>query len=342
MQVRVGGVVRGAVAGARALPQAVRSADVPGALRSATVEAAWVGAHVALYPWSARRERASLQTPPLSPSDMSLVQRSLYVSDVEAAGTPIVLVHGIADNRSIFTLLRRALRRRGFRHVHAFGYGVFASDVRVVAEQLGAYVEEVCAEQGAEQVHLIGHSLGGIVARYYTQRLGGDVRVHTLVTIGTPHGGTLPARLVPHPLLRSLRPGSEVIAELAMPAPGCRTRMLSFWSDRDPIVLPRSSGRLEHPDLNVRNVLVRGVGHSSLLVDGRVVYEVVSTLADLDSESAMPAEPPPAPAPAIRRRRARPPDPRDLERCVGNRPMNDTSLKITAVSRGFWTIGLLR
>ena len=237
---------------------------------------------------------------------MSLVQRSLYVSDVEAAGTPIVLVHGIADNRSIFTLLRRALRRRGFRHVHAFGYGVFASDVRVVAEQLGAFVEEVCAEQGAEQVHLIGHSLGGIVARYYMQRLGGDARVHTLVTIGTPHGGTLPARLVPHPLMRSLRPGSEVIAELAMPAPGCRTRMLSFWSDRDPIVLPRSSGRLEHADLNVRNVLVRGVGHSSLLVDGRVVYEVVSTLADLDSATAVPADPPPAaPAAAIRRRRGR-------------------------------------
>jgi hypothetical protein len=80
--------------------------------------------------------------------------------------------------------------------------------------------------------------------------------------------------------------------------------MLSFWSDRDPIVLPRSSGRLEHPDLNVRNVLVRGVGHSSLLVDGRVVYEVVSTLADLESESAMPADPASAPAPVIRRRRA--------------------------------------
>src|SRR4051794_6407653 len=214
VQVRVGGLVRGAVAGVRALPQAVRAADVPGTLRSATVEAAWVGAHVALYPWSARRERASLQTAPLSPSDLSLVQRSLYVSDVEAAGTPIILVHGIADNRSIFTLLRRALRRRGFRHVHAFGYGLFASDLRAVAGELSDYVEQICDELGVEQVHLIGHSLGGLVARYYVQRLGGDDRVHTVVTLGTPHGGTLPARLLPHPLLRALCPGSDLIAEL--------------------------------------------------------------------------------------------------------------------------------
>jgi triacylglycerol lipase len=285
VNVRVGATMRGAVAGARALPasvpRAMRSADVPATVRSAVVEAAWLSAHVALYPWSTRRERASLQMLPLSVSELSLVQRSLYVSDVEAAGTPIVLVHGIVDNRSIFTLLRRALRRRGFRHVYAFGYGVFASDLRTVAEELGAYIEQLCEEQGTEQVHLVGHSLGGLVARYYVQRRGGDARVHTLVTLGTPHGGTLPARLVPHPLLRQLRPNSDLIVELAEPAPGCRTRFVSFWSDLDPVVVPRTSARVEHPDLDARNVLVRGVGHSSLLVDGRVVHELVSTLAVL-------------------------------------------------------------
>ena len=39
------------------------------------------------------------------------------IGDVEAAGTPILLVHGMVDNRSIFTLLRRGLRRRGFGRV---------------------------------------------------------------------------------------------------------------------------------------------------------------------------------------------------------------------------------
>ena len=61
--------------------------------------------------------------------------------------------------------------------------------------------------------------MGGLVARYYVQRMGGDQRVHTLVTLGTPHSGTYAARLVPHPVARQLRPGSELIAELAEPAP---------------------------------------------------------------------------------------------------------------------------
>ena len=50
------------------------------------------------------------------------VQRGLVISDVEAAGTPILLVHGMVDNRSIFTLLRLGLRRRGFGRVTTMNY----------------------------------------------------------------------------------------------------------------------------------------------------------------------------------------------------------------------------
>ena len=39
---------------------------------------------------------------------------------------------------------------------------------------------------GYERVHIVGHSLGGLAARYYVSRLGGDAHVHTLVTLGTP------------------------------------------------------------------------------------------------------------------------------------------------------------
>ena len=50
-------------------------------------------------------------------------------------------------------------------------------------------VERIVAETGFERIHIIGHSLGGLIARYYVTRLGGDARVHTLVTLGTPHDG---------------------------------------------------------------------------------------------------------------------------------------------------------
>ena len=79
-----------------------------------------------------------------------------------------------------------------------------------------------------------------------------------------------------------MRIGGALINELAEPAPGCRTRMLAIWSDIDQLVIPQAHGRLDHPDLKARNVLIRGVGHLSLPVDGRVIREIGTTLALLD------------------------------------------------------------
>ena len=258
--------------------------------RGVAVEAAWITAHVAMYPLGVVEEQLRLQQERLSLEGLPPAQRGLLVGDVEAAGTPIVLVHGIFDNRSIFTLLRRGLHRRGFGSTYALNYSALTEDVRTVAARLGTLIEQVCGETGHERVHVIGHSLGGLIGRYLVQRLGGDERVHTLVTLGSPHQGTLPAHIVPLEIARQMRIDGDLIAELAEPAPGCRTRFVAFWSDIDQLVIPQSHARVEHPDLRARNVLVRGVGHLSLPVDGRVVREIATTLALLDEPGAADAQ----------------------------------------------------
>src|SRR3954464_7339124 len=126
--------------------------------------------------------------------------------------------------------------------------------------------------------------MGGKIARYYVQRMGGDQRVHTLVPLGSPHGGTRAARLLPRGVCRQLRPHSDVIAELAAPVELCQTRFLCFWSDLDVLISPKSSARIDHEDLNARNVFVRGVGHMSLPIDARVTREIATALAQLDSD----------------------------------------------------------
>ena len=255
----------------------------PTGLRGAAVEVTWVAAHAALYPLGVVKERAVARGGERRDlAGLSPLQRGLVVGDVEASGTPILLVHGMVDNRSIFTVLRRGLRRRGFRRVLAINYSPLTSDVRLAATNLATRVEEICAETGFERIHLIGHSMGGLVARYYVQRLDGDARVHTLVTLGTPHGGTRAARLIPHRLARQLRPDSEVVAELCEPAPGCTTRFLAVWSDLDQMMVPKRAARIDHPDLDARNVLVRGVGHMSLPIHRRTVHEIGLMLAQLD------------------------------------------------------------
>ena len=169
----------------------------PAVLAGAAVEAAWLSAHVATWPAGLIGGRGQATRRPYRLEHLPPVQRGLLVSDVEAAGTPILLVHGVVSNRSVFTLLRRGLTRRGFSNVFAMNYATVATDVRTAALRLAEEVERVVAETGYERIHVIGHSLGGLIGRYYVTRLGGDARVHTLVTLGTPHQGTRAAYAVP-------------------------------------------------------------------------------------------------------------------------------------------------
>ena len=258
----------------------------PIGLRGAGTELAWVTAHLAMYPLGIARERVTgnhrEEQERFTLADLPAMQRGLLLGDIVAAGTPILLVHGLVDNRSIFTLLRRTLRRRGFGRVLTVNYSPFTLDIRSAAARLQALVEQICEETGYERVHVVGHSLGGVIARYYVQRLGGDARVHTLCTLGSPHAGTAAARLMPSPVVRQLRRDSDLMAELAEPAPGCRTRFVAFWSDLDQMIVPKRSARIDHPDLKVRNVLLHGVGHMSLPIDRGVVHEIATLLAHLD------------------------------------------------------------
>ena len=277
----------------RSTRNGMRTVVNPTGLRGAGTEIAWVAAHLALYPLGITKERGRgggrEELSRFSLADLPPVQRGLLIGDVVAAGTPIILVHGLVDNRSIFTLLRRALRRRGFGRILTLNYSPLTQDVRGVAARLADLVERTCEETGYERVHVVGHSLGGIVARYYVQRLGGDARVHTLCTLGSPHSGTHAAKLLPQALpgtVRQLRPGSDLMTELAAPSPGCATRFVAFWSDLDQLIVPQRNAAIDHPDLAVRNVQLRGVGHMSLPIHGRVVHEIATVLAHLDEDGS--------------------------------------------------------
>ena len=162
-------------------------------------------------------------------------------------------------------------------------YSVRTKDVRTAAAQLAEEVEAVVEETGYERIHVVAHSLGGLIARYYVTRLGGDERVHTLVTLGSPHSGTLLAHLAPTALTRQLRPGSPLLQELDQPSPGCRTRVLAFWSDTDEAIIPAVNASLEQEGVPTTNIRLRGVGHLSLPILPSVVHRIATSLTQLDS-----------------------------------------------------------
>ncbi|MFE7456158.1 lipase family alpha/beta hydrolase [Streptomyces sp. NPDC057554] len=227
--------------------------------------------HLAAYPFGLTQERRLPRPRPEAPTGP--LPRS------PGADRPVVLLHGFIDNRSVFVLLRRSLARHGRRHLASLNYSPLTRDLRTAAELLGRHVEEVCARTGQREVDIVGHSLGGLIARYYVQRLGGDHRVRTLVTLGTPHGGTavVPGAGV-HPIVRQMRGGSTLIEELRRPAPGCRTRFVSFWSELDQVMVPVETACVDHPDLDAVNVRVTGIGHLALPVHPAVATAVREAL----------------------------------------------------------------
>src|SRR5688572_1279705 len=130
--------------------------------------------------------------------------------------TPVLLVHGYGHNRSGWFLLDRTLRAAGFTSVHTMNYVAFGREgVRELAGRLADRVEEVRRLTGADKVHVVGHSMGGVLLRYFVQELGGHRLVDTAVTIASPHEGTFAAMAGVGTAARDLRPGSKVMRRLA-------------------------------------------------------------------------------------------------------------------------------
>lgn len=238
-------------------------------LKATALEIAILAGHILLYPSGIAQERRA--APALPARDTAPLPTE--------AQPPVVLLHGFIDNRSVFVLLRRSLAQHGRHQIESLNYSPLTCDIRAAAELLGRHIEGICERTGSSHVDVVGHSLGGLIARYYVQCLGGDLRVRTLVTLGTPHSGT---RVVPlanaHPIVRQMRPGSPVLEELSRPAPGCSTHFVSFWSDLDHLMDPLETACVDHPDLLAQNVRVSGIGHLALPVHPAVATGIRQAL----------------------------------------------------------------
>jgi triacylglycerol lipase len=125
--------------------------------------------------------------------------------------TPIVLVHGLFGFDQVrlgdwvladyFPGIAEALRAAGNRVLvpRVSPTGCIAER----AAQLKAFIEYASP---TEPVHVFGHSMGGLDARYMISRLGMADRVLSLTTLGTPHRGSPFADWAASRLVRVLEP----------------------------------------------------------------------------------------------------------------------------------------
>ncbi|ALG86977.1 esterase/lipase family protein [Gordonia phthalatica] len=120
---------------------------------------------------------------------------------------PVVLLHGTWENAyDNWAALAPVLKKAGYC-VFAPNYGRTdlldvgglgtvlpntggVAEVSRSAEQIAPYISKVLAETGAKKIDLIGHSQGGLLARYWMKRYNGHTKVNNLVTLGATNNGT--------------------------------------------------------------------------------------------------------------------------------------------------------
>jgi alpha/beta hydrolase fold len=188
------------------------------------------------------------------------------------AAMPIVLVHGVGCNCGVWAGFRRHFAARGEHPIYALSYGPPLHSIELFADQLAELIAAVQLATGAHQVILIGHSMGGLVARAYLRRYGAG-KVRRLVTIGAPHHGSMHAWMMFGTSLSQLRPGNAWLAQLNRDVENARagnghrdglgagTTTVSIWSWHDSMVAPQTSSRIDWGE----NIELSGIAHNALL-----------------------------------------------------------------------------
>jgi pimeloyl-ACP methyl ester carboxylesterase len=198
---------------------------------------------------------------------------------------PVILVHGYVCNRAMWLPLARALRARG-EDVWAASYEPVYGSIDLAVPQLAAQLDAALAASGCSRVVLLAHSMGGLVARAYLQAHGG-AKVARIVTLGTPHLGSMHAHLGAGQNAREMEPGSAWLAALAgAERKGLAAPLVAIYSHHDNFVAPQSSGA--HPQ--ARNVALAGVGHVAMHYS-RAVRAMVLREIDAANETALEVDP---------------------------------------------------
>ena len=188
----------------------------------------------------------------------------------------VLLIHGIDDTGAIFNKMVAYLKQ--------LGWSVYTLDLvpsngevglDVLAQQIADYVVKTFSPE--QPIDLLGFSMGGIVSRYYIQRLGGINRVQRFITISSPHHGTVTAYASPRHGCLQMRRNSEFIQDLNTDAVMLgQLNFTSIWTPYDLMIIPASSSQMPLG----KEVVVPVALHSWMLTDYRSLAAVASALSE--------------------------------------------------------------
>lgn len=169
------------------------------------------------------------------------------------------------------------------RRLRALGWKVLVPSLQpsdgtetidMLAGRLSRYIQENTQED--ERIDLIGFSMGGLICRYYLQRLDGLAKTDRFVTIATPHHGTMTAYFLPIAGVRQMRPKSAFLESLNADVHQLQQLVfVSYYSPLDLIILPATSSVVQ----TARNFKVFALLHPWMIFDRKLVNKIAVVLS---------------------------------------------------------------
>jgi len=181
----------------------------------------------------------------------------------------LLLIAGFMCNRAAWKPLLDSGELREF-NVATVNLEPIFGDIDAYADVVHRAVERLRAATGAARVVLVGHSMGGLAARVYLRKHG-DAHVARIVTLASPHHGTIFGRLGHSRNARQMARGSRFIQQVAAHDRGRWTRFTTVVTRDDNLVVPRSSPLLP----GSKQIEIDGVGHLALIEDPRAWRVIV-------------------------------------------------------------------
>jgi triacylglycerol lipase len=182
--------------------------------------------------------------------------------------TIILLVHGLLSNSGIWFLFARRLARRTGALIDSVDLGPTFQSIDRSVPRLHERLRQL-EQLSPAKIVLIGHSMGGLACRAWLQS-NSKGSVSQLITLGTPHQGSMSALILPFTNLREMRPSSAWLKALS---PSCAVPTTCIFSRHDNLVIPFDNGRFD----GAMPEELTGLGHLSLLFD-RATSDLVSKL----------------------------------------------------------------
>ncbi len=193
-----------------------------------------------------------------------------------SAQNPVLLIHGIDDTGAVFKVMSAYLKQQGWS-VHSLDLIPCNGDagIEVLAQQIQKYVNRTFSSDQA--IDIVGFSMGGIVSRYYVQRLGGINRVQRFITISSPHQGSWAAYFRYNLGAVQMRPHSRFLQDLNRDVQMLdQINFTSIWTPADVMIIPAESSRLPVGKEYIIPVLL----HSWMLTSLRIVKLVAQVLTE--------------------------------------------------------------